>query len=97
MKKYYQYIMDTKIVAVLFFILIGFGIGKIPIGNKEERIIPQRPFIVIGYEPYEFQLANAAVKYKILDGAGNVFYINEQINYGKSPRYSLGDTIQTNK
>lgn len=90
-------IMKSSAVVCLTFTILGFVIAKIPIGNTPEKIIPQRPFVVISYEPYEFSLTNAAVKYKIMDGVGNVFYISEHVSYGQIPRYGLGDTINVKR
>lgn len=90
-------IMKSSAIVCLIFTILGFGIGKISFGNTQERIIPQRPFVVISYEPYEFSLANRAVRYKIMDGVGNVFYISEYLSYGEMQRYSLGDTINVKR
>ena len=89
--------MKTSIGVVIIMIGLGFLIGKIPIGNKQEKIIPQRPFVVISYEPIEYSLANFAIKYTLLDDVGNVFYISEPLLFQEVPRYCLGDTINLKK
>ena len=62
--------------------------------RKEKRIIPQKPFIVIGYRPIDLNVLDKGVQYDVIDKNGYVFHFSEYVSILDKPRYSLGDTLK---
>jgi len=77
-----------KIIALISTALI------LSCGNKMERVIPIKPFVIIDIEPYSFGVSNYAYKYKVIDKNGYVFYFSESSAFREQPNRQLGDTLK---
>jgi hypothetical protein len=94
----HQVINKNKMKQIIFLLIISISFSckqqRERIIPPPERIIPQPPFIIIEYEPFEYGVSNDGVRYKTIDKNGYVFYFSENVRYGEYPRYNLGDTIK---
>lgn len=88
------YIVIAIVVALFLFIIPLSVVFKNHIEPKRERIIPQKPFIVIGYHPIDLNVLDKGVQYDVIDNNGYIFHFSEYVSILDKPRYMLGDTLK---
>lgn len=88
------YIVTGIVVALFLFVIPLSVVLKNTAESKIERIIPQKPFIVIEYRPIDLNVLDKGVQYDVINKNGYIFHFSEYVSILDKPRYMLGDTLK---